>query len=137
MTPRVAENHSWRPLETGERVSVGAPSSDLAKAVLPDAIPTGAIPPHGAPGTFRLSFEGNAHQAQSILDFLPTPKSTQVLLRDYGSHFPAVIDQPLNGERTVAEVASQFGVKATMIHGWKRALLEGHQERPGDRRRAG
>ncbi|MBQ4825042.1 hypothetical protein J4729_10850 [Leisingera sp. HS039] len=33
MTQRVAENHSWRPLETGERVRVGAPSSDVEGAI--------------------------------------------------------------------------------------------------------
>ncbi|WP_260005222.1 GPW/gp25 family protein [Leisingera sp. M527] len=97
MTQRAAENHSWRPLETGEWVRVVAPSGDLPEAVLPGAIPTRSIPRHGAPGTFRLSFEVDAHQARSILDILPTSKSTLAMLRDYGSHLPAVIDQPLNG----------------------------------------
>ncbi len=33
--------------------------------------------------------------------------------------------EALKGEQTVAELASQFCVYPTMIHSWKRALLEG------------
>jgi len=33
--------------------------------------------------------------------------------------------EALKGERTVTELASQFGVHPTMIHNWKRSLLEG------------
>lgn len=33
--------------------------------------------------------------------------------------------EALTGEETVSELASRFGVHLTMVHQWKRALLEG------------
>ncbi|MCI4684993.1 hypothetical protein K2U94_19875 [Rhodoblastus acidophilus] len=45
--------------------------------------------------------------------------------------------EALKGERTAAELATAYGVHPTMIHQWKKALLEGAQdifERGGRRR---
>ena len=40
--------------------------------------------------------------------------------------FKAKVDlEALKGEETVSELASRFGIHPTMIHQWKRALLEG------------
>jgi transposase len=33
--------------------------------------------------------------------------------------------EALKGERTVSELAAEYGVHPTMIHQWKKALLEG------------
>jgi transposase len=33
--------------------------------------------------------------------------------------------EALKGERTVSELASAYGVHPTMVHQWKKALLEG------------
>ncbi len=34
----------------------------------------------------------------------------------------------LKGEKTINELASQFGVHPTLIHGWKKQLLSGVEE---------
>src|SRR5471030_1694033 len=38
-----------------------------------------------------------AHIHQSLADILTTPIGSRVMRRDYGSHVPELIDQPLNG----------------------------------------
>ncbi|MGR3501608.1 GPW/gp25 family protein [Pseudaestuariivita sp.] len=45
--------------------------------------------------------DGADHLAQSIHDILTTSKGTLVMLRDYGSNLPDIIDQPLNGETLI------------------------------------
>lgn len=45
--------------------------------------------------------DDQAHLTQSVQDILTTPKGTLVMLRDYGSDLPDIIDQPLNGETIV------------------------------------
>ena len=38
---------------------------------------------------------------------------------------PRVALEAVKGERTVSELAAEYGVHPTMIHQWKRALLDG------------
>lgn len=45
--------------------------------------------------------------------------------RHYPEFKAKVALEALKGEHTVAELATRFGVHPTMIHQWKRALLEG------------
>ena len=46
--------------------------------------------------------------------------------KQYQAGFKAkVAPEAIKGERTVSELSSRFGVHPTMIHQWKKALLEG------------
>ena len=46
--------------------------------------------------------------------------------KQYNPEFKAKVAlEALKGERTVAELSSRFGVHPTMIHQWKKALLDG------------
>ncbi|UWQ00854.1 GPW/gp25 family protein [Aliiroseovarius crassostreae] len=59
--------------------------------------------------------EGDAHLAQSVHDILATPKGSLVMLRDYGSDLPDIIDQPMNGE-TMVDV---FQATAEALDQWE------------------
>jgi len=49
--------------------------------------------------------------------------------RNHDAAFKArVALEALKGEPTAAELATAYGVHPTMIHQWKRALLEGAQD---------
>lgn len=52
---KAGSNHFWWPLEEGEWVVVGAPSGDIAQAVILGSVPTGKNPGHGAGDTFRMT----------------------------------------------------------------------------------
>jgi transposase len=46
--------------------------------------------------------------------------------RNHDASFKArVALEAVKGERTVSELAAEYGVHPTMIHQWKKALLEG------------
>ena len=46
--------------------------------------------------------------------------------RNHDAGFKArVALEAVKGERTVSELAAEYGVHPTMIHQWKRALLDG------------
>lgn len=47
------------------------------------------------------SLSGLAHIRQSLADILTTPIGSRVMRRHYGSEFPELIDQPLNGATTL------------------------------------
>ncbi len=75
--------------------------------------------------------KGSAHLAQSIHHILTTPKGSLVMLRDYGSDLPDIIDHPINGE-TVLDV---FQATAEALDRWEPrvdlARIELVASRPG------
>ena len=65
--------------------------------------------------------DGAAHLAQSVVNILSTPKGSLVMLRDYGSDLPNIIDQPINGETLVdvymatAEALAQWEPRIQLV----------------------
>jgi transposase len=46
--------------------------------------------------------------------------------KQYSSQFKAKVAlEAVRGEKTISELTSQYGIHPTMIHNWKRQLLEG------------
>jgi len=46
--------------------------------------------------------------------------------KQYSAQFKAKVAlEALRGEKTIAEIAAQYEIHPTMIHNWKRQLLEG------------
>jgi phage baseplate assembly protein W len=52
---------------------------------------------------------GNVHLEQSIRDILTTRIGTRVMLRDYGSDLPALIDKPMNASLVTNFIAATAG----------------------------
>lgn len=50
----------------------------------------------GMSRTTGVALDGNGHIAQSIRDILTTPIGSRVMLREYGSRIPELVDRPLN-----------------------------------------
>lgn len=53
-----------------------------------------------------LSISGEAHLLQSERDILTTPLGSRVMLRDYGSRVPFLVDAPAGGARIADVVAA-------------------------------
>ena len=61
------------------------------------------------------------HIKQSIRDILTTRKGTRIMLREYGSEVPALVDQPYSA----ALVADIFAESAIALERWEpRIMLE-------------
>jgi putative transposase len=53
--------------------------------------------------------------------------------KSYAAPFKAQVAlAAIKGDKTVNQLASQFGVHPTLIHGWKKQLLAGAEELFGD-----
>lgn len=61
---------------------------------------------------------GNDHLRQSVIDILSTPKNSRVLLRDYGSDLPDLIDNPQDESTRVRIV----GATASALARWEPRL---------------
>lgn len=61
---------------------------------------------------------GNDHLRQSVIDILSTPKNSRVLLRDYGSDLPDLIDNPQDESTRVRIV----GASASALARWEPRL---------------
>ena len=62
--------------------------------------------PHGSSRLTGRPLAGLDHVRQSIHDILTTPRGTRVLVRDYGSDLPALLDRPL-GAPLAADIAAE------------------------------
>ncbi|MBB3953405.1 GPW/gp25 family protein [Novosphingobium sediminicola] len=51
---------------------------------------------NGMDATTGKPISGDAHLAQSVVDILTTPIGSRIMLRDYGSLIPSLIDAPIN-----------------------------------------
>lgn len=58
---------------------------------------------------------GVAHLRQSIRDILTTPLGTRVMLRDYGSKLPRLVDAPIN-QSTIMEI---YAATAEALAKWE------------------
>ena len=62
-----------------------------------------------------LTLTGIAHIQQSIKDILTTPIGSRIMRREYGSHLPDLIDQPLHG----ATLMKAYAATATALLRWE------------------
>jgi phage baseplate assembly protein W len=63
--------------------------------------------------------KGNVHLEQSIRDILTTRVEARVILRDYGSDIPPLVDSPINA----ATITAFYGATAVALAKWEPRLL--------------